>query len=219
MGADIHYAIEAQDMGGNWHTLFVSDLCYSAWFDAFCDERTPYSPDNHGFCALRRRSYTLFGLLSDVRGTHPFPDRVGGSRGIAQPYGDAFHLPDDASAFAREVLGGDNERHSQGWIDGRDIRTLIRKLGAITPHTNVEQDAIDVGITFLRNAKRLMRLVGGKNGTPGLFGTPITHVPTTSDESPCPDLSAHTLLNITAMLRSPKGLALKRMRILIAYDN
>lgn len=219
MGADISYAIEGQDHKGTWHTLFTSDLCYTAWFKAFARKESRYDDDRYGFSTLRRRCYVLFGLLSGVRTQHPFPDHVGGSEGIAQPYGDVFALPEDASPFARELLDDNGDNHSQGWIDGRDINALLTALRAITPTNTTETETITEGRAFLQGTKRLMRLLGGRQGTPGLLGTPMTHLPEEPNASLCPDMSAHATLTMVGILRSHEGLPVERMRILIAYDN
>lgn len=238
MGTNLHYAIEGQDDSGHWHTLFISDLHDTAWWTHHAqnvphDVASPHAMD--AFNVLAWRHYPAYAVLSSVRDPNPFATHPEGvhpsltnARGVAsRPCAtpDTANIPDDASPLVRAHLWWDVDRWEQGWLDGVRVAELLRLLKAV-PSDHPEAPSATQTIMLLTHVQSAMRLLAGGDGKPGIVGTPIAYVPAYDpvyerDDPSVPVLtkgtSMHTMLAMTALLRSGQGLPPDRLRIVLSY--
>jgi len=231
MGADIHYAIEARDGTGRWHTLYLSDLFYTEWWTSRFPRNTPVSDLLDG---PTWRHYALFGVLSAVRGENPLAPTLGNDDGVLlrgmgpdeEP--ETYALPADASPIARDRMGEDSaDCHSQGWLLRRDLDAMAALLDL--GHSRWADHPQEAALlrAWIRQICTIMDLLAGKDGTPGLIGGPICYVPGDDYDDPnAPVLharthgtSAHEILQITTRITSGQGFAPEELRVLVCYDN
>lgn len=237
MGTNLHYAIEGQDDSGHWHTLFISDLHDTAWWTHHA-QNVPHdvaSPTRwtpltfwHGATTPPTPCSPACATPTPLRPTPKAYTRRSPTPGVAsRPCAtpDTANIPDDASPLVRAHLWWDVDRWEQGWLDGVRVAELLRLLKAV-PSDHPEAPSATQTIMLLTHVQSAMRLLAGGDGKPGIVGTPIAYVPAYDpvyerDDPSVPVLtkgtSMHTMLAMTALLRSGQGLPPDRLRIVLSY--
>jgi hypothetical protein len=114
MGADIHWIIERQAHGGRWEAVYSK-----RWLIHEMDSAYINLPWDHPRMLVGDKDYTLFGILSGVRGT---------PSGVTQ-YLATEGLPDDASEHVKLAFerGGEffDYYHSRGYFTLGHLRQVV----------------------------------------------------------------------------------------------
>lgn len=114
MGADIHWIIERQAQGGHWEAVHSKRWLIHEMGSAYID-----LPWEHPRMLIGDRDYTLFGILSGVRGT---------PSGVTQ-YMATEGLPADVSEHTQHALGESEDifsgYHSQGHFTLAHLRDVV----------------------------------------------------------------------------------------------
>jgi hypothetical protein len=203
MGCDIHWAIEREDIRGNWHTVLSQPYVYHYLFGEYVFN-LPYDDyASHPAMLMNNRDYSLFEVLSNVRSENEPSETIA-----------AEGLPEDISDHAEHFLKCD-DYHSQGHFDLARLRCCVRFK---------DPDIFSESIEGHRSAEFLLSqidalLSDGKSVSTIVFGPDYYE---DDYDTALPEMvkaSNHEKLRMKRLAEDLKPISDETVRVIIAYDN